>query len=396
MPGDEGTTAGGVGSLSEGAPPKQELPFPLRERDAKPSEDGAGGEDKKPRGTTPGKPVGKPDGSDSELQDPKDKEPKDPKAAKKDDDDEDDRKHKPRGKRKVTRGGKEEEIDFDDDEGLMRLLSDAPKHKVKVDGEEREITIEEALKDYELRSASNKRMEAATIRQQQLDAWPEMLRQNPQMLREFLRDQVGFKDPFEPLHAEFLRLLELQELAKTDPNKFGQIMAEEGAKEERFRQQAQRRREDAERAELAARAEGERYAGGLAQALADHQVDGKDPLIGDALWRMYARAKELSDRTKQPMPKPSELVYELKRRIDETFRNRNPIPDDPEKLIEMIGEGRLASLDKYRAKKAKEDERRRARGEGGDGTPARRDEPSSPKTEGKGEVSDYMRELNSR
>lgn len=397
---DEETTAGGVGSTSDGAPPRDRLPFPLLESDRQPAEDGGGGEDKKPRGTTPGKPAGKPAGSDSEPQDPKPKKPKKPKPKPKEEDgeeeddkpDDDEPKPKPRGKRKVTRGGQEQEIDLDDEETLIRLLSDSPMHRVKINGEEHDVSLENVLRDYELRSASHKRMDMANDKQRRFESMVSNLR-DPNTLREFIQN-AGYDDPFAPLHSEFLRQLELQELAKTDPQKHAAIMHEEGVKAERQRQQAQRAEEERQRQHIQQQADAKRFGGGLRAALEGEGIDRNDPVVQDLLHRMYIRAQAESARTKQPMPEPSEFVYELKRRLDESFRARNPIPDDPEQLLELIGEDRLAALDKHRAKAAKADERRRARGEGGSGKPAPKNEDTQrEKAEGRGEVSDYLRGL---
>lgn len=55
----------------------------------------------------------------------------------------------------------------------------APKHKVKIAGEEREVTTEEALKDYELRQASYKRMADAAKIEKDFKEFQKQLEEDP-------------------------------------------------------------------------------------------------------------------------------------------------------------------------------------------------------------------------
>ncbi len=76
------------------------------------------------------------------------------------------------------------------------------KHKVKIAGEEREITTDEALKDYELRQASYKRMAEAAAKEKEYQAFQEQLEKDPikllksknpkfrEMAEKFLADEL--------------------------------------------------------------------------------------------------------------------------------------------------------------------------------------------------------------
>ena len=63
----------------------------------------------------------------------------------------------------------------------------ARKVRVKIDGAEREITLQQALRDYELRAASHKRLEEAAKTRKEIEAERQQMRQ----VVELLRDPAG-------------------------------------------------------------------------------------------------------------------------------------------------------------------------------------------------------------
>jgi hypothetical protein len=115
------------------------------------------------------------------------------------------------------------------------------KHKVKIAGEEREISTEEALKDYELRAASYKRMAEAAAKEKEFKEFQDQLEKDPIKLLKSKNPkfrELAEKFLAEELMEEMMSPEEKARRALEEENKsYKQKEAERLAQEEQARQQ---------------------------------------------------------------------------------------------------------------------------------------------------------------
>ncbi len=125
-------------------------------------------------------------------------------------------------------------------EGQAKASQETPitpqKFKVKVAGEEREITSDEALKDYELRQASYKRMADAAAKEKEYQSFQEQLEKDPIKL-------LKSKNPkFRELAEQFLAD-ELMAEMMTPEEKQRQAMEQELSRYKKQEQETKEREE---------------------------------------------------------------------------------------------------------------------------------------------------------
>ena len=107
------------------------------------------------------------------------------------------------------------------------------KYKVKVDGEEVEIDEDTAVKDYELRSASYKRMEAAAGKVKQAEEFMAMFKKSPiDMIKKLGLDPRQISEDYLVQDLEYELLTPEEKLAKYEQKDQERLAAEEQAKED--------------------------------------------------------------------------------------------------------------------------------------------------------------------
>lgn len=112
-------------------------------------------------------------------------------------------------KRKVKFLGVERELADEDPE---EIDLDDHELELKVDGKPQRVRLRDLAKDYELRDASHGRMREAQTIIEGGKAWKQKLVEDPQNIGEYLRDELGLENPYAPLEAEYMSLLELEQL----------------------------------------------------------------------------------------------------------------------------------------------------------------------------------------
>ena len=299
-------------------------------------------------------------------------------------DDEPEEKPKPKGrKRKVKRFGEELDIDFDGDpDELAKLLSidDDFEFTLSADKQEYKKTLADLKKDDTLRSAAHKRMQEATELQNRLNAWPQNLRNDPDQLESFLRDVVGFENPFEPLERKYLAYVELQNL--NDPNhqtynpqEYARRISEQAAAEERRKLAAQRQQEQQREQRRQVAAARKQFDEALPKAMKAHGLE-----LDDLTWAIIHRIVGPQMKASGMEHTPENIAYEVNRRVQELTASR--IPADPAALVEMLGPDKLKALYKHAADEEKARQRKVARGEGktDDDRPAKREKSNEVKS----------------
>lgn len=154
----------------------------------------------------------------------------------------------------ATTSGQEADLSAGtDNKGATATKETAPttpaKFKVKVAGEEREITADEALKDYELRAASYKRMAEAAAKEKEYREIQEQLEKDPIKL-------LKSKNPkFREMAEKFLADELMEEMMSPEEKARKQLEEENKSykQKEKERQEAEQAAKDAQESERAAK-----------------------------------------------------------------------------------------------------------------------------------------------
>lgn len=242
-------------------------------------------------------------------------------------------------KRKVMRGRQEIEVDFDDEEGLLALISDPIKYKLKIDGAERDYTLEDLIKDAEHRDASHARMRKSSEIVKDHEAKLASLRGDHPKLSDFLRDHMDL-DPFKVLLAEQQELIKLHEMRDPesenyDPQEYDRL------KEERARADERRkiaREKEAESAKAEKEAEQKRARKFWDDVLAEAKE--RKLVLGDVTAGVIRQKLQ-----KLENPTPKDLVYEAHREIRDLISGS--LPTDAEELAELLGPDRVKAIGKH-------------------------------------------------
>ena len=162
------------------------------------------------------------------------------------------------------------------------------KVRVKVDGAEREITLGQALRDYELRSASHKRLEEAARTRKEVDAEREQIKQ----IASLLRDPAGLLSMAAELGVPLQELrdhLERELSTPDDVKRLRDIERRERALRER--EESEKRQREQARLDAETRAARERYVAEGTQALESVGLP-KSPALMQAMFRLMHTAHE--------------------------------------------------------------------------------------------------------
>lgn len=263
---------------------------------------------------------------------------------------------KPKGrKRKVKRGKEEVDVDLDDEESILKLISDPAKYRVKVDREDRDVTLDDLIKDYELREASYIRMQNASEITNEHKQRLEALKADPSgKLIEYLEEQLEV-DPIEllwKLHEDEVRLQELatEGHPNYNPQQYAQAVAERARGQERKRIEREQARAKAQEARQAEQEKSRTFYESLANELKASGMAQNEVTVG-TLRQMVNRLGQSGE----PVD-PKTVVYEAGRKVRETLASM--LPSDPEQLAEFLGDERIKALNKLAVQRARKAEQK--------------------------------------
>lgn len=281
-----------------------------------------------------------------------DKDPKPSKSESKADDkdskkkpDKADKDKKPESRKRKFKLG-DLELDWDDDGGDV---ADFSKHSTrhKVDGKEIDVPLGELGKNYELRAASYKRLEEGNARDKRFIDSVTGLRENRGSLEDFLRDQVGIKDPYEWAMEGLKARIEEEQLSSTDPQRYRQIVNERAQKEAaaEFRRQQWQQQQ-------AMLAQQEQEAG---QRFVDAITSGREQLglqSPTALGALHVMEQRFIRMGRDPRAEVQALLQEAADIYHADIRQHVRGLSE-EQLLELIGPSVIRKLNDFQIRKAK-------------------------------------------